>query len=332
MPMPFGDKPQRDMNAREGVAPAHLVPGGKSSRIEPPGSELTRAVAINDDVDGAVAAKVAARTPAGQIILRAADQLMRIEQPVDLPIGTDLQITTVATSSVSLEEIGPAAGFDQTTPLKKLIAALDGIDRAGRISDDADGPNRSRQLPAPDRHLAAKFLNLVTTGPEQGLADNRLREPEQGAMTLRHMDQIWALAKDLASTMSEPLADGWKGMAVPVGSDPAQAVYLYFREHQWAPDDESPETDEDGMDAKRAVFEVSFSHLGHCQVDALCQPHRFDLLVRSERTLAHEDQQEITNLFNAACDISGMKGEIGFREGFFFEPAKRNSTNKVVTT
>lgn len=331
---PISDNPQHEMNVKETVEPANSVPGGKSSGVEPPRSEPLRAAvaAIDDGVERAVAAKVAARTPAGQIILQAVDQLMRIEQPIDLPIGTDLHITTVATPSASSGQIDPAPALDQTTPLKKLIAALDDIDRVGRSADDAGGPNRSRHLPTPDRHLAAKFLNLVTMGPEQGLADNWLREPEQGTISLRQKEQIWTLAKDLGSTMTEPLADGWKGMAVPVGSDPAQAVYLYFREHQWAPDGQSSEADEDGMDAKRAVFDVSFSHLGHCQIDALCQPHRFDLLVRSERTLAYEDQQEITSLFNAACEISGMKGEIGFREGLFFEPAKKNSTTKIVTT
>lgn len=319
----FGHRPKGPVN--QPAQPARPVPISEAPRVETPTPESPKTL------HRTIRATVADRTPAGQIILRATDHFLKVEQPIDLPLGADVDIILMANPLVSAGQTGPGLTSDEATPLTRLIELLDDIDRAGRHAADTESSGQRRQLPLPDRNLAAKLLGLIEMQPGQDPAESRPLEGEKGVAAAR-MDQIRTLVKGLENMAMEPMADGWKSLTLPVGSDPAQAVCLFHRDHCLDPDDDTPSSSEEGRDAKRAVFDVSLSHLGRCQIDALCQRHRFDLLVRSEKPLADHEQREITALFTAACEISGMTGDIGFRDGPFFEPAKASTVIKVVTT
>jgi hypothetical protein len=106
---------------------------------------------------------------------------------------------------------------------------------------------------------------------------------------------------------------------------------IHHRDHHPAYS-EGGEAEVDKPWAQRAVFDVDFSQIGRCQIDALCQDRRFDLLLRSERALAPAHRQQITDLFHSACEIAGLTGEIGYRQGEFVEPARRSTSMLTVST
>ena len=206
------------------------------------------------------------------------------------------------------------------------------IDRAGRQASSLDQPNTPRQLPTPGKHLASRYLGLLAASGEQTPDGETLSAAQRGGPSVIQREQVQTLVRELGGITSEPLADGWKGQTLPLGSDPAHAVSMYFRDHDLDPDDDASGNDGDHAETQRAVFDVSFSRLGRCQIDALCQRQRFDLLVRSERAFLADDQQDIAALFNAALEIAGMQGEIGFKVGSFFEPARSSTASKDVRT
>ncbi|MEM7045727.1 MAG: hypothetical protein AAF543_23190 [Pseudomonadota bacterium] len=116
------------------------------------------------------------------------------------------------------------------------------------------------------------------------------------------------------------MVDGWKTLLLPLESDPTQAVSLFYQDHEIDSDEQMDDAEVLKSKAKRAIFDVSFSQLGRCQIDTFCQERRFDLMIRSETALNSEDQRELTTLFHGALDIAGLTGEIGFSVGGFFEP------------
>ncbi|MEM9627025.1 MAG: hypothetical protein AAGA21_12390 [Pseudomonadota bacterium] len=279
-----------------------------------------------------VSASVVGRNGSGNILLESQGQLMRIEQPVDLPPGTSLQVTFVPAMLAGEAGTQRPASENPASLLSRLIGLLDDIDRASRQTMETDRQPSTRQLPAPDKHLASRFLGLLTadSGGDPKTA-SLFSSPDRGTASSKS-EQIQTLVRELGGMASEPLSDGWKSLTLPLGTDQNHAVSLYFRGHELDPDDEASHGEADPDGAKRALFDVSFSQIGRCQIDVLCQERRFDFLIRSEKPIRSEDRQDLTDIFVSACEIAGTKGEIAFNVGSFFEPARSSVISKELRT
>jgi len=267
-------------------------------------------------------ALVVERTNGGKIVLEAEGLFFRIEQSVDLPVGTTLQAT------VSSSMLMPAANVtvlddNLPEPLTRLIQLLDEIDKAGRSMMESDQPDRAGQLPKPDQHLAARFLSLMA-GIDRKLPLEGQPALDQKSVAGMQQDQIQALVREIGTAASEPLADGWRSLALPFGVDQAQAVMIFFRDHDFDLEEDSEVEQTKQREAQRAVFDVSLSQLGRCQLDVLCQEKNFDLLIRSEKLLPEVVKTNITNLFLSASEIAGKRGDVAFRLGNFFEPERKS--------
>jgi hypothetical protein len=66
---------------------------------------------------------------------------------------------------------------------------------------------------------------------------------------------------------------------------------------------------------RRAIVSADFDRLGRCQLDVLCTDRRFDLTVRSARTLPDEVRRSAAVLFLSARDLGGLRGDISFAPG-----------------
>ncbi|MGI9493797.1 MAG: hypothetical protein ACR2QF_15480 [Geminicoccaceae bacterium] len=262
----------------------------------------------------------------------ANDLVMKVEQPIDLPIGTTLQMTLMTTPINPGQSPNSDAQMNQTGLLTRIVELLEDIEQSGRISGESHEPSAARQLPMPDRHLAAKLLRLIGFQIGASFEQAGMVAPDQENGGISKTRQLQGLLVDIANRASEPLGEGWRSTALPLGPDPAQALMIHFREHHLDHESHGNEAGADDALAQRAVFEINFSRLGRCQIDVLCQEQRFDLLLRSERRLDQGHRQEITDLYFSACEIAGLTGEIGFRDGDFVQPALVSRANKTVTT
>ncbi len=279
-------------------------------------------------------ATVVGRAPhGGQVLLQVADDvLLQVEQPIDLPAGTTLQMAWMALSKNTAMPASFDSPIDNANPLVKLVELLQEIEQSGHKTAEHSDQGAARRLPMPDRDLAAKLLQLINIQMRQDAGDAGGTSRDDKAVNPPKTQLIQNLLSEISDTASEPLADGWRSTTLPLGADAAQAVTVHQREHNLNhyPEDNDDETDD--TKAQRAVFDITFSHLGRCQIDAYCEEERFDLLVRSERILDSTDQQQITNLFASACEIAGLKGEISYRHGQFFEPDKMPISRTTLTT
>lgn len=260
-----------------------------------------------------------------QTLLQTQDNaLAKIESPIELPIGTMLQMTFLGMPMNAVETAR------SSSPLTRLIELLSDIERSGQNASGPSGQEKGQSVPMPDRHLTARLLQLM--GLQMNYHPN---EPSLSQQNQLHNNSSWThqlqgLLADIGNAASEHLTDGWRSMTLPLGVDPAQAIMINYRENSLDYDSESSDDDTNETPAKRAIFDVDFSHLGRCQIDTLCQEQRFDLLIRSERQLDHPVEREITSLFLSACEIAGLTGEVGFQHGHFVEPATMQMSTKMV--
>ena len=319
-----GHRPAEDAGLSKGLASAsHPV---EPTRQSAPQSILASSTSVNgsQNVDPnrglTTTAVVVAHAPSAKVVLEAKGQLFRVEQSLDLPIGTTLQ-ATFSSSPVTIVGTNPAGGSEtRVTLLNQLIDILDGIDQASRYGAQAGDSEPKRQLPLPNHHLASRLLNLMSLEDGTFAGTDPSSSARQDMPTEVQKDQIQTLLRDLRGMSAEPLAEGWKSTTLPLGHDQGQAVIVFVRDQPLDPDDHGSSHDAEPEQIQRAVFDVSLSELGRCQIDVLCQDKRFDFLMRSDRVLPSKNQQTISALFRSACDIAGVTGEINFKVGDFFEP------------
>ena len=283
------------------------------------------------DRRGTLDAIVTGRTTAGRLLISAAGQHFTIEQAIDLPPGAALQLTPLN----GMPQFAPMdlrAFTDMAEPLAKLIRLLEELDKVDRHAPDTHRQPEPRGLPPADKHLTQRLLSLLTMAFEglEGSPENI--DIDKQDLAGAQQDTLRSLVRDLGGLASNALDEGWKGMVFPMGADASEAIYFYHRDQLRESNDESSDEPADKTESSRAVFDVSFSQLGRCQVDALCQSRRFDLLIRSERAFPRGDQRDMACLFLAACDIAGMHGEIGFEIGHFFEPPRSQVKSRDLRT
>ena len=282
--------------------PTNVNPLTKVNPLHPEGSrgdhqDLTRATVVGRSSDN------------GRLLLRVANDLvMKVEQPIDLPIGTTLQMTLMTTPINPGQMPNSDAQMSQAGLLTRIVELLEDIEQSGRIPGESREPAAARQLPMPDRQLAARLLRLIGFQMSASFEEAGMVAPDQENGDISKTRQLQGLLVDVANRASEPLGDGWRSTALPLGPDPAQALMIHFREHYLDDESHGDEAGPDDALAQRAVFEINFSRLGRCQIDVLCQEQRFDLLLRSERPLSHRYQHEITDLYLSACEIAGLTG------------------------
>ncbi len=291
-------------------------------------------LAQNGERQELMQATVIGRAPgSGQLLLQAGDNLLlKVEQPIDLPIGSTLQMTLVAGSAglAQPEELSPPN--HQADLLGKLVALLEDIEQTSSTTVEHREPAGRRQLPMPDRQMASSLLALLGLQSGADLEEAGMNAYQQESADFSKTDQLKSLLIDIAKSANDSLAEGWRSTALPLGSDSEQALMIHWRENHLDHQSNGDQADAKEVTAQRAVFDISFSRLGRCQIDAFCQERRFDLLVRSEQPFDRKDQEEITGLFSTACEIAGLSGEIGYRHGQFVEPAMISRSAKTVTT
>jgi hypothetical protein len=262
----------------------------------------------------ALEAVVLPRDTLGRTLLRAAGLTLQVDPSLDLPAGARLHLSLPAGLGVPAAPARSDAAI-QTGPIDAVRTL------AAWLREEAGGAESARpgalRLPEPDATLASRLLRLVQliVSPAESADDGRAAEPEvregqPGAA------RVTAALAELGRVAGEPQHGGWRVLLLPLAVEGAPLLRLHLREDPSDRDGSGTDDDAGRSDAaRRAVFEVEFGALGRCQIDALCQARRFDLLVRTEQPLPPELRREIRELYVAARDAAGLVGAARFRAG-----------------
>ena len=257
----------------------------------------------------ALEAVVLPRDALGRILLRAAELTLQVDTPLDLPAGARVQLSLPAAPArfgLALPEAGPLEA------VRTLAAWLRGQADAAEPAH-AGAP----RLPEPDATLASRLLRLVQliATRSSGAEVRRPSEPAH-AEGQPGAARVTAALAELGRVAGEPQHGGWRVLLLPLAFEGAPLLRLYLREDPDAGNHGGADQEADGSRAaRRAVFEVEFGALGHCQIDVLCQARRFDLLVRTVQSLPPDLRSDIRALYLAARDAAGLVGAVRFRAG-----------------
>jgi hypothetical protein len=250
----------------------------------------------------------------GRTLLRAAGLTLQVDPSLDLPAGARLHLSLPAGLSVPAAPARSDAAI-QTGPLDAVRTLLAWL----REETGAADPTRAGtlRLPEADATLASRLLRLVQLiVPRPGSAEVRRATAPEAREGPPGAARVTAALAELGRVAGEPQPGGWRVLLLPLAFEGAPLLRLHLREDPYDRDGSGTDDGAGRSDAaRRAVFEVEFGALGRCQIDALCQARRFDLLVRTEQPLPPELRREIREIYGAARDAAGLVGAARFRAG-----------------
>jgi hypothetical protein len=202
----------------------------------------------------------------------------------------------------------PMAGSG-ARPVAEPVPAGPGAQPGGRRPTPEPFGSPGHASPALDPASAARLLQAIQLARSEPATS---RKPRPGEA--RH-DRATSISAALPGEMAEPprqsQAGGWRLLLLPFGAEVADWLKLYLGEDDLEGDRQASEAA--AAAARRAIFELDLSHLGRCQLDALCHGQRFDLIVRSERAFDAPLESEIRAAHQEALDAAGWSGAIAFR-------------------
>ena len=271
---------------------------------------------------GAQLATVESMTPGGFPILALPDGHIVLQQPVDVPIGTQLSVTLtpmglsdmLALSPLLTTSGGAPLPFDplqsRTWPaLQETLQVL--IDQSGNaaqlLKNTLPSPATARMTPTALFFLAALRIGSI----ESWLGENILQAlAKAGRKDL--IERLGGDFKSLSRQAQSTVAGDWRVISLPLLHDEQiSQIQFYVRQQQ----DDEHDGNDGGENKKftRFILNLTLSRLGDMQLDGLIRQKRLDLILRSSDALPFDIRQDIMQRFAAGVEQAGMQGSVSFQ-------------------
>lgn len=131
---------------------------------------------------------------------------------------------------------------------------------------------------------------------------------------------------ELRQLADNPATGDWRVLTIPLlAGAMVQPIRIYTRRRK------KKAAGEPAEDGGRFIVEVEMSRLGPLQLDGLFRPQRFDLVLRSHRSLSDEIRAEATRIFHNSISASGIAGDIAFSTSARFAVAPMAALRSHVT-
>lgn len=267
--------------------------------------------------------------PNGFTALRTSAGIVGIKLPMPAPTGATLSFSVDASGSGRVATSMPMTEADlmmrgQTAALSRDWGSLQQAISALQQHDPGAASSLMNNLPQAGPKLTATmmFFFAAMTGPGGNLrgwlgdrAANSLAalSDTDGAGGFKRLEGDFGHLRGMAA---EERPDGWRVMAMPFNmGDKIEQLQLGWRHGDR--ENEKGEKEEPGT---RFLLDLSFSEVGHTQLDGLVkgEDSTFDLIIRTENPLKPHNRDDIRGIFRDALQISGYKGHMVFQDGSRF--------------
>lgn len=271
---------------------------------------------------GAQLATVESLTPKGFPILALPDGHIVLQQPVDVPVGTQMAVALMQMSLADVMALspllttagGPPLSFDplqsRTWPaLQETLQVL--VDQSSNaaqlLKNTLPAPVAARMTPTALFFLAALRVGSI----ESWLGENILQALNKAG----RKDLIERLSgdfKSLSRQAQNTIGGDWRVISLPMLHDEQiSQIQFYVRRQQ----DDDQDRAEDGETRKitRFILNLTLSRMGDMQMDGLIRQKRLDLILRSESALPFDIRQEIMQRFAAGIEQVNMQGKVSFQ-------------------
>ncbi len=248
----------------------------------------------------------------GLPVLQSPVGTLQLELPIPLPRGASLAFEVLPSSLAALTAGTPVSGSTQPWPGMHELAGLVAGDPGLRALAELF-------LPQVGGRLAAGILVFLTT-LRGGRVDGWLGAQLPAIRALKDGRLLDKLGEDFTrlSRSVEGSGGEWRMHFIPVlGDARLEQLRLFLRRPDRDRDQAAEGQDEPAGRANRFVIEAALKRLGVLQLDGLvlADKNRFDLVLRSDRTLSAQARQKIRALFQDSSRAAGLTGEIAFHGG-----------------
>lgn len=252
------------------------------------------------------------RAPSGQTTLLQTP-LGRIETSAPLPLkpGDQLQLTvqlTPQSKDVPSYATRATPAFLPGIPWSSLDETAQMLSAESRQML-AFHPAQSSAGKARDLPLLRLLVSLASGDPQpwqSAALVAGLQRAGRGELAGQVEDEQRLAAQTVADDRGE-----WRlGLAPFLQDEHLHALRFYRRDAE----DHAGGNDEDGH-TTRFVVELDLARYGLFQMDGLVHGKRFDLAVRSRRTLTAPVQQDLRQIYERAIEAAGLRGQILFDDG-----------------
>ncbi|WP_404425286.1 hypothetical protein [Thalassospira australica] len=268
--------------------------------------------------------------PNGFTALRTSAGVVGIKLPMPAPVGATLSFSVDANT---------AAG--RGTQIPQMMTEAELISRGQNAALSRDWGSLQQAVTALVQHdpaaAAALLNNIPQAGPKLtttmmfffaamtgpgGTARGWMGDRASNSLSSidgNGDDILKKLEGDfsrLRGMVADERPDGWRVMPMPFQmGDRIEQVRL-----AWRHGDEENEKGEKEEPGTRFLLDLSFSEVGHTQLDGLVkgEGNKFDLIVRTENPLQSVNRDDIRGIFREALQISGYNGHLIFQDGSRF--------------
>jgi hypothetical protein len=246
-------------------------------------------------------------TPAGTIML---------QQRARLPVGAQVALILDPVAPIPAATVLPVTSPQQALfQLSSAWPSLDDVIAILRGTGASDGtPPPPPGVPQSGPKLAAGLANAIAalrSGEVEKLLGPLLagrKLPADKEEVVKRLREEFAQLSDLAR--DRPNVD-WRALFLPLYDERMglTQINLYYRRGGGGNSDD-PDSKENGT---RFLVEVNFAVLGAFQLDGLVRGKRFDLMIRSRRSVPPSERRALIGIFEDALALTGNSGGLEFR-------------------
>lgn len=277
--------------------------------LAPPGITLPAPSLANQ-----ISATVIGNGPGGQLLLKAGDATLFVQQPSNVPVGSTL-LLTVEAARAAPPTLLPQPDAGNFNTLQQAIAALAQVD-----------PGLARQvlesiIPQPNPALAGALF-LLFTAFQQGDARAWLGPSASDILSRTGKAELIAkLSQGLGEAghiVNDPVVGSWRSYPVPLfnnGQFQTLHFYVHGDQHKRGQDHSSDNSANPGAKSVRFLIDMRLSKLGALQLDGFVRPKQLDMIVRSETLLPPGLDRELRQTYTNTISAIGYAGTLTFQTG-----------------
>ncbi len=279
---------------------------------------------------------VRAETPSGpapRVVVKTPVGNLAVASNADLPPGTRLTIEVVETR--------PPPAPLPTGPIDPLAAR----ELIMRLGNDWEAMRRAiaelaRQDPAVARQITNQvlpnlgprltsaslfFFSALNAGDLTGWLGRGAAQMLENAGRSDLLSRLVDDFAQLGRLGSEPVAGDWRAILMPLwDGQQLHMLRLFSKQQQGGGEAEG----EDG-EGTRFVIELDLSRLGPMQLDGLLHRRNLDLILRTRRPLVDTMRRDITGIYQASLETTGMDGNLVFETADTFPISPTRDLNQA---
>lgn len=269
----------------------------------------------NAPTENLIRGVVVGQRTGGQPLVQVPGGILSLETNITIRPGTELQLQTIEPSPRATPPNPHLRGIGEMFELRAWPALDEAISHVQNTQPTATQQFLNGTVPQPNTQLTTNILFFLTA-----LRGGDLRQWLTGApMRSLERDRPELLGRmnddfgQLSRIFNESPQSDWRTALVPfLNGAQLEQIRMFSRGRRGAGD-----TDDEDEDQARFVIDVNLSRLGRVQLDGLVKTKekQFDLYLRTDGPLPTRMRRDITAIFTASAEATGVAGRLVYQGG-----------------